>query len=178
MRTSFHVSLVIVACNLVAIARGESTYERDLKQIVDQRDKAIAAAAAPIIARAKADAAALMRKATQAGDLDAANKIKEFLGDTTPVVQGGPVKDLKKQLVGTRWKAVPSSPLRGGLAPVLTFTEKSVEPGSYKYEVESHNSVTIIFTGGDRQAMSLAPDGKRLKLAYGKAEFVYELDSK
>ena len=177
MKTSPHITIAIVLCSLASVAHGESTYERDLKQIIDQRDKAIAAAAAPIIARSKADAAQLLRRATQAGDLDAANKIKEFIGTTTPVVQGGPVKDLRKQLAGTMWKAVPSSPLRGGLAASLTFTEKSVEPGGYKYEVESHNSVTITFTGGDKQVMALAPDGKHLKLTYGKTDFVYELAS-
>ena len=177
MKTNTHVTIAIVLCVLVATSHAESTYERDLKQIIDQRDKAIAAAAVPIIARSKADAEQLLRRATQAGDLDAANKIKAFLGSNSPIVQGGPVKDLRKQLVGTMWKAAPSTPLRGGLAASLTFTEKSVEPGGYRYEVESHNSVTVIFTGGDKQVMALAPDGKHLKLTYGKTDFVYELAS-
>lgn len=177
MKSNTPLALTIVLCSLVMTLHAESTYERDLRQIVDQRDKAIAAAAAPIIARSKSDAESLLRRATQAGDLDAANKIKEFLGSTTPVVQGGPVKDFNKQLKGTTWKAVPSAPLRGGLAASLTFSEKTVEPGGYHYDIESHNSLTITFTGGDKQVVTLAPDGKRLKLTLGKTEYVYELAS-
>jgi hypothetical protein len=59
---------------------GESAYERELKQLIADRDKARAAADVPITARFKASAEQLLKRATQAGDLDAANKIKEAIG--------------------------------------------------------------------------------------------------
>jgi hypothetical protein len=158
-------------------ANAESPYERDLKQLIEQRDKAITAATAPIIDRFKANAEQLLRRATQAGDLDAANKIKASIGGGTPVSTTGPIKDLRKQLSGTTWKAVPSKPLRGGFAERLTFTEKTLEPGGYKYEAQSHNAVTVTFTGGDKEIMNLSPDGKRLQFTQGKTDYTYELAS-
>jgi len=77
--------------------------------------------------------------------------------------------------VGTTWKAVSAVQTRPGLGTSLTFSETAVEPGDLRYEVHSHNALTVIFKGGDRQPMTLAPDGKHLKVPFKKAEYVYEL---
>jgi hypothetical protein len=80
MKTNLHVTLLTLLLAFAASSYGESPYERDLKQLIADRDKARAAAEAPIAARFKASAEQLLKKATQAGDLDAANKIKEAIG--------------------------------------------------------------------------------------------------
>jgi len=86
-----------------------------------------------------------------------------------------PISDLRTEIAGTNWKAVPTNPLRGGLAPILTFTESGVEPAGYRYEVDSDDSVTIFFNHGDSQVMDLSPDGHQLKFTFKNQEFVYEI---
>jgi hypothetical protein len=85
------------------------------------------------------------------------------------------IEDLKTQLAGTTWKAVPSKPLRGGLAVALTFTDATVQPAGYHYEVNAHNSLTVKFNHGDTQLMLLDPDGKHLKFDHNEKHYVYEL---
>src|SRR5688572_29904440 len=74
------INIAVTLCAFVSAASGESAFERDLKQLIDQRDKAIAAAAAPINTRFNTAAEQLLRRATQSGDLDSANKIKAAMG--------------------------------------------------------------------------------------------------
>jgi hypothetical protein len=59
------------------VEAAESPYERDMNQLKEQRDKAVAAATIPINRRYKESLEDLLRRATQANDLDAANKIKD-----------------------------------------------------------------------------------------------------
>ena len=58
-------------------AAAESPYERDLAQLRAQRDKSLAAATEPINRRFKESLDDLLRRATQANDLEAAVKIKD-----------------------------------------------------------------------------------------------------
>ena len=102
-------------------------------------------------------------------------KVKAEIANSALPGSAKSAKELKLQLAGTTWKAVPSAPLRGGFAATLNFTEKTVEPGGYSYEADSHNKVTVTFRGGDTQIMQLSQDGKQLKFSYGKGNFVYEL---
>jgi len=161
-------------------AHGQANYDTQLKQLVDKRNAALSAVLAPIDARFKADAEQLLRRATQMNDTGAIKKIKATLG-VDPGAGGPPpiesVKDLHKQLVGTTWKAVPESQVRPGLNVTVTFNDGTLEPGDLHYEINSHNSLTIIFKGGDRQPAILSPDGKHLKLPFRKAEFTYELSN-
>ncbi|HEY3898630.1 MAG TPA: hypothetical protein VGM54_08460 [Chthoniobacter sp.] len=83
--------------------------------------------------------------------------------------------DLKKELVGTSWKASPTQPLRGGLAPILTFTEDRVAPAGYQYEVNGKDRITIHFNHGDTQAMELSPNGKRFTFTFADRSYSYEL---
>lgn len=174
LKMKYLAFLVLALFALPEGSRGETTYERELKELIQQRDQAVAAASAQINARFKVSAEQLLRRATQAGDAEAANKIKEAFGVEASSTSES-VKNLRKQLIGTTWKAVPGTPLRGGLAETLTFTEKCLEPGGYRYEAEKHNSVTITFTGGDKQTMTLAKAGTRLQFTRNKIEYAYEL---
>jgi len=171
-----HILLVItiLLCPLIAASYSQSAYERELNQLVEQRDKALAAASSPINARFRASAEQLLRRATQGGDLDAANKIKAAL-ETNIEPAPAAIKDLRKQLGGTTWKSVAGMSLRPGLAETLSFTEKTVEPGDYKYEVDRFNTVIITFKFGDKQVMTLTKGGTRMQLTHGANEHAYEL---
>lgn len=175
MKSSVSIHAIFL-CVLAVPAYCEAPYERDLKQLVEQRDRALAAASAPILERFKIEAEQLLRKATQGGDLDTANRIKAIIGSgTAPTAASdpdGPIKNLKKQLPGTRWIALPSATLRKGLTKTLQFTDKVVEPGGYKYEA-LQESVVITFTRGDKETLARSKDGRHLE--YPKGPAVYEL---
>ncbi len=74
----------ILALLFVAIfastLRAETPMEREFKQVREQRDKAIAAAVDPINRRYQASLEQLLRRATQASDLETALKIKKEMG--------------------------------------------------------------------------------------------------
>jgi hypothetical protein len=92
---------------------------------------------------------------------------------TAPPTTG--ITDLRTQLAGTTWKADPAKPKRPGLAETLTFTDKSVEPGGYRYEAEQSTSMTITFARGDKQVMTLAKSGTRLQFSFHDIDGAYEL---
>jgi hypothetical protein len=171
------ILVLLVVCVSTAASFGDAALERELKLLVEQREKALAAAAAPIDARFKVAADQLLRRATQAGDLDAANKIKAAIDGVLPRGAKDSVKDLRKQLVGTNWKTDPNTPRRPGLPETLTFTDSTIEPNGHRYEVNSHNTLTVIFPKGDKQPMTLTKDGRRLEFTRGGTEHVYEFVS-
>ena len=165
----------ILACRLVSFSYGVSDTERELKRLMDERDQAIAAATAPITARFKAAADQLLQRALQAGDLDAANKIKTAIGDEASTQNAlnaaGPLKDLRNHIAGTKWKAMPNAILPGGLGQNLSFTEKTVEPGNYRYDA-LHDTVTVTFNHGGKAVLMLAHDGVHLQQP--KGPMIYE----
>jgi hypothetical protein len=69
------LALVFSAGSLLA----QSDAAREFQQLTDQRNKAIEAAAEPINRRYKSDLEALLRRATQIGDLTTAVKVKEAI---------------------------------------------------------------------------------------------------
>ena len=156
---------------------GQSAYERDLEQLIEQRDKALAAAAAPIHERFQATAEQMLRRATQAGDLAAATKIQAAIAANVQASRAG-IKDLRKELAGTTWKSLPGKPVRPGLGPTFSLTEKDVQPGGYKYDVEKSNTVIITFNQGGTQVMTLAKGGTRLEFSLGAVDYVYEIARK
>ena len=85
---------------ITSIVRAESLFERDLIAAREQHDKAIASAIDPINRRYQTTLEQLLRKATQANDLDAALKIQNELKSTRPVAS--PI-DLRTTLEGTEW---------------------------------------------------------------------------
>jgi hypothetical protein len=169
MKTS--LPLAVVLCALTLGARAESTYQQALGQLLDQRDKALAAAAAPIDAHFKEQAELLMQRATQNNDAKAVEDIKAALGGAAAAASDV-VHDLKREINGTKWKSVPNASLHGGLTGTLTFTATTAEPGGYQYDA-SHSAVTLTYTHGGRDVLELTPDGKHLR--YQRGPVVYEL---
>ena len=107
MRSLITTSLVLL---IVLHAVAESPYERDLNQLKGQRDKALTAATDPINRRYKESLDDLLRRATQASDLDAATKIKEEinqLGIASPVSISSFTEKLLKQ--AWTWTSSPGS---------------------------------------------------------------------
>lgn len=168
--------LILAALSLLASASfAESPYLKELNQLVEQRNKAVDQALAPINTRFKNAAEQLLRRAAQAGDLDAAQKIKETM-ESGIAPNAEAIRDLRKHLAGTQWKAVDGTSQRPGLAATLTFTDGDlVEPGNLRYEVTSNRTVVIVFKGGDRQTLTLDRSGKRLELEFQQTTFAYEL---
>lgn len=168
--------IAVLSCSgFIRLAHAESPYERELKDLIEQRDKAIAAATAPINDRFKAAAEQLLQRATRNNDLDAANKINGALGRLT--AGGAPtaslvIKDLRRQLAGTTWALLANVQPRGGLMNKITFNDKTVDPGNYKYEA-THNTVVVTFNRGGTQALELTHDGQHLQ--YPKGPVAYEL---
>ena len=85
------------------------------------------------------------------------------------------IEDLKTQLAGTSWRAMPIRHLRPGLAPLLTFADGKVAPAGYAYDINARDSLTIHFNHGDTQLLLLAHDGRHLKLVFRGQQFDYEL---
>lgn len=85
------------------------------------------------------------------------------------------ITDLKTQLPGTAWKVPPNGKLRPGLTAMLTFTDKTVGPAGYRYEVNTANSFTLFFNHGDKQVFRLSPDGRRLKFTFKNGDYAYDL---
>ncbi len=167
-----HFVIALLLFSLAGLCRGESDFERELKQLLDQRDKARAAAVAPIDAKFKVAAEQLLRRATQLGDLDSANKIKGALDGNVPLEAAKTTSNLKKQLVGTKWKA--DGHPRPGLPESFTFQEKTIEPSDHPYEVDAKDTITITFPKGAHQSMALK-DGKRIEFTWANKPFAYDL---
>ena len=171
------ILLLLVFPFFAAASYGESDFERELKQLVEQRDKARAAAIAPIDAKFKVAAEQLLRRATQLGDLEAANKIKAAIGGALPRGSAKTVASLREYLLRTKWQSDPKAARRPGLPENLTFTEKTIEPGGQAYEIDSPDTLTITFPKGDKQSMTVKNDGKRLEFTFRGKEHAYEVVS-
>ena len=82
LKTLFPITLVMLLTILLpGMARAQ--IDHDLKELRDQHSKAVAAALDPINRHYKESLEQLLRRATQAGELDAAVKIKEEISQIT-----------------------------------------------------------------------------------------------
>jgi hypothetical protein len=77
MKTAALIAIALI-CS-AALLRAQSTHDREFTQLTEQRDKALAAAAEPINRRYQAALEQLLRRATQANNLETAVKIKSAL---------------------------------------------------------------------------------------------------
>lgn len=85
--THQHITVTVVAfTSLILHARAETVFERELKRLMEQRERDNAAAIEPITRRYQASLDMLLKRATQNNDLDTAVKIREEMGKqpTTP----------------------------------------------------------------------------------------------
>lgn len=124
MRYSATFSLFVVLAS-APLAAEEPQYERDLKTLIEQRDKAVAAAVEPINRRYQTALEQLLRKATQANELEAALKIKAKLDSVPSAAQPAKPKpktaeELKEYLDGTTWIIAHGSPDAKG-SQTVTF---------------------------------------------------------
>jgi hypothetical protein len=85
----------------------ESAFERDFKQLKEQREKAIAAANEPINRRYQAGLEQLLKRATAGNDLETAIKIKdalaEFSAPPPAATEAAQRSDLRKLLTSGPW---------------------------------------------------------------------------
>ena len=71
---------IVLAASTIPMLRAETPTEREFKLLQDQRNKAIAVASEPINRRYQTALEQLLRRATQANDLETALKIKQEIG--------------------------------------------------------------------------------------------------
>jgi len=103
----FAFAYVVVSLMSVSDLAAESAFERDLKLLKEQREKAIAAATDPVERQYKAGLEQLLKKATAGNDLDTAVKIKEILDAmTSPPVsssEAAQMTSLRRLLTSGPW---------------------------------------------------------------------------
>jgi hypothetical protein len=112
MKPSSILPFILAALIAVPAALAESTYEREMKQLRDQRDKAVADATKALTARYQQSLDLVYRRALQAKDptADAIKTELEILGPLRPAA-GAPTApppaagSLPRTMVGT-WKVV------------------------------------------------------------------------
>lgn len=145
---TFTLFVILVSASFAA---EETQYERELKALTEQRDKAVAAAAEPINRRYQTALEQLLRKATQANELEVAVKIKANLASIPNATQPAKRKpktteELKEYLDGTTWMIAHGSPNAKG-SQTVTFnkngTVKHSEGGTGPLQFLSPRSIKL-----------------------------------
>lgn len=146
------ICLTLTLALLVPAAFADSGYQRELAELSAQRDKAIAEASEPINRRYQAALEQLLRRATQANDLDAAVKIKDALVSSP----------LGSRLQGS-W-------INKGIKSRIQFTPDGVFKESWNDEVQegqwealSDTDVKVTLKKGPVHQYHLSDDGKSVK---------------
>jgi hypothetical protein len=153
-------SLLILASTTCALA-ADSPYEREFKQLTDQRDSAAAAAVAPINRRYQAALEQLLKRATQNGDLDAAVKIRAALSSIPAAASATEqVASLPSLLMSGTWEWYSNSEFTGKSYRVTFGDNKqcSVEPGVQfltKWEAINPKQVRIHLKNGNYYVFDL-----------------------
>ena len=121
-----HLAALIALTSTISSLSAQTSFDRDLQQLKEQRDKSAASAVEPINRRYQSALEQLIGRATQAKDLESALKIKEelrvlTLGGTAAALEASTTatkskggSDLVAKLPGTTW-------LWGG-EPSMKFT--------------------------------------------------------
>lgn len=141
---SSHTIIIFVLISTVVWA--ETSFERELAQLKDQHEKAIAAAVEPINRRHQSSLEQLLRRATQANDLAAANKIKaEIDGSADVAVSSGETvtspNAVRKALVGAwNWESKKVKSW-GTFMPDGHF---NMDTSSYLVKIGSKGTVTFM----------------------------------
>lgn len=94
--------LILGAC--APIIAADPQFAGQLQSLQVQHEKDLAAAAAPINARYAAALEGLLKRATQAADLDTANKIQEQLKLLRAPAAERKLPDIKPLFVGSTWQ--------------------------------------------------------------------------
>jgi hypothetical protein len=144
--------LLLALSFLASPAFAASEYDRQLAELELQRDKAIAEASEPINRRHQGLLEQLLRKATQANDLEAATKIKTALAVSDP-------NGLASRLRG--WWATGSKESRLQFTAGGTFQEHwngGVQEG--RWQATSPTEASVTMKNGMVREYRLSDDGK------------------
>ena len=169
------IVFLLLTATTIATLRAETPSEREFKQLRDQRDKAVATAIEPINRRYQSSLDQLLRRATQANDLESALKIKQEMASSaitiTPAATSKPESathqaKTKKQwedyLNNTVWKmtqAKTNSPWG-----TMTFKDKGVVDFNREriWTVAKNGKVVI-----DTYTLEFSNDMKTFKVVWG-----------
>jgi hypothetical protein len=140
-------SITLISLLLASVSFAQSSFERDLAKLTEDRDKALVRASDPIQRKYKELLEQLMQRATRNGDLDAAIKIKDAIAKIPAsilVTKPHPktAQELREFLDGTIWNISDKSPT-GEVLYTLTFdkngTFKHSDGRTGKFEVTGPN---------------------------------------
>lgn len=156
------ISIIAVSALGLTSLFAASPLERELAQLREQRDKAIAAATEPINRRYQASLEQLLRRATQANDLDTANKIKAEMtggvGDPQAATQfaGGP-RNIEKTLPG-QWNWEGTNHKTWGT--FIQNGEFRMDGVTHEWKVSSNGTVTVSRPDKTKATFRLSSDLK------------------
>ena len=167
----YHATVFLLLAITASALHAESTFEREFKQLREQRDKAMAAAADPINRRYQAALEQLLRRATQGNDLETALKLKQEIGTPTPA--GTPSappttgrkptkRQIEKLLVDGSWLLMehadsPTAAPTPGAKTVFTDDGKfrSANGGVHQWKIEQDGTVKLLTEAFDRYGLEL-----------------------
>ncbi len=118
----------LVCLPLAALAQASPGYATELKLLAQQRDRELADVTAPVIRRYKDSLNLLLKKATQAGDLPTALKVKEELakmGEATPNSEIS-AQGTESIFLGKKWGWFVGDDDHASRHGILEFQEKGV----------------------------------------------------
>jgi hypothetical protein len=119
--------IILISLLLAPACFAQSSFERDLTKLTEDRDKALVRVSDPIQRKYKESLEQLMQRATRNGDLDAAIKIKDAIAKipvSIIVTKPHPktAQELKEFLDGTIWEISDKTPT-GKVLYTLTFNK-------------------------------------------------------
>ena len=137
---NFIVTIAVLMALFTTAVRAESSYERELQQLTEQRDKAIAAAVDPINRRYQTSLEQLLKRATQGNDLVTAVKIKAQIEKIHSAAPPDSEAQFRSALMRSKWS------WRG--IDILTFTDSgeanlSKANSTSKYKITGQRTVVL-----------------------------------
>ena len=140
--TSIKLALLTFVTATSAL-HAETSFERELKQLQEQRDKAIASAAEPINRRYQTSLEQLLRHTTQANDLETAVKIKAELQNLQATVSASSTASptaSKAEYVDTEWTW--GDPTKKDSQHTVKFLRSAKATGPYG-ETWTYKAITL-----------------------------------
>ncbi|MDB6173175.1 MAG: hypothetical protein JWL59_2486 [Chthoniobacteraceae bacterium] len=168
MKTTITFTAVFLIGFLCRPVHGQNSYEREFRQLTNERDQALTDTAAPINARYIAGLEKLLRRATQNNDLETALKVKEALKalgvEPAANMQAGP-----EPIGRWAWTSERILTIRGdGL-----FVADKGGGGTWRWTKRSRGEFTMTWDhGGFRDTLVISPDGVRITGSNNKGDKV------
>jgi hypothetical protein len=159
-RLSFLLAVLCLVAVDVAFAVTDGAREFD--QLTLERDRALAAASEPINRRYQAALEQLLRRATQANDLDTAVRIKAALARLSTTAPPGS-GDSKAEVIGT-WKFTNNADGHTGIVEINadnTYSSGGKQIG--RWDIEGKQIVITLDQGGHQDRYDLPVRGGKLE---------------